>query len=388
MNSLHSQLSTFNFQLSTFNSQFRMYLAPLNYDRFFKKVFSHVHIAKAFLEDFLGVEIEEIKPLERAKYLTDESAKIEVDFRCKIKGSYIIIEMQQWYKPDVVRRFYLYHCASTTLQLETLAEKKIEIKNKNKKAKDRNYKEVQPVLTLVWMVNDNLEFTAPFVAYTTAPETALTFLENHSLWEKEDIKELLELRKEILKTLENKHKNLDFLRKNRLIFMFQDNIAKDDKLKKYRDWFEFAEKTLNKANKKADFHKFQQKDIFKEIMSLIAKSGLDKEELAYISDEAENIILFKRFIDGERETIFEEVYEEIYEEAWEKGIEKGIEKGREKERILQEELREKERRIQEEKQKAEKINMAKTLLMNGVSKEIVQQTTQLSIAEIEELIKK
>lgn len=27
-----------------------MYLVPLNYDRFFKKKFSHTHIAKAFLE--------------------------------------------------------------------------------------------------------------------------------------------------------------------------------------------------------------------------------------------------------------------------------------------------------------------------------------------------
>ncbi len=37
-----------------------MYLAPLNYDRFFKKVFSDIKIAKKFLEDFLGVDIEEI----------------------------------------------------------------------------------------------------------------------------------------------------------------------------------------------------------------------------------------------------------------------------------------------------------------------------------------
>ena len=96
-----------------------MYLAPLNYDRFFKKVFSQVHIAKAFLEDFLDVKIQEITFLDRAKYLTDASAKIEVDFSCKINGANIIVEMQQWYKPDVIKRFYLYHCASTALQLES-----------------------------------------------------------------------------------------------------------------------------------------------------------------------------------------------------------------------------------------------------------------------------
>ena len=63
-----------------------MYLAPLNYDRFFKKVFSHTHIAKAFLEDFLDVRITEITLLENAKYLTDDAARVEVDFRCKING--------------------------------------------------------------------------------------------------------------------------------------------------------------------------------------------------------------------------------------------------------------------------------------------------------------
>ena len=46
-----------------------MYLAPLNYDRFFKKVFSQTHIAKAFLEDLLDTPIEEIKLLERTHLL-------------------------------------------------------------------------------------------------------------------------------------------------------------------------------------------------------------------------------------------------------------------------------------------------------------------------------
>ena len=37
-----------------------MYLAPLNFDRFFKKVFSDPEIAKTFLEDFLDTEIESL----------------------------------------------------------------------------------------------------------------------------------------------------------------------------------------------------------------------------------------------------------------------------------------------------------------------------------------
>lgn len=40
-----------------------MYLAPLNADRFFKKVFSDNRISKRFLEDFLEIEIESIELL-------------------------------------------------------------------------------------------------------------------------------------------------------------------------------------------------------------------------------------------------------------------------------------------------------------------------------------
>ena len=40
-----------------------MYLAPLNYDRFFKKVFSEIAIAQQFLEDFLDVNIESIESI-------------------------------------------------------------------------------------------------------------------------------------------------------------------------------------------------------------------------------------------------------------------------------------------------------------------------------------
>ncbi len=290
-----------------------MYIAPLNYDRFFKKVFSHVHIAKAFLEDFLAVTIQEIALLERTKHLTDESARVEIDFRCKINGANIIIEMQQWYKPDVIKRFYLYHCVSTALQLETLAEKKVPIKTEDKRAKDRSYKEVVPVLTLVWMVDDSLQFSEHFMGYTTAPETALSFLENHDLWEKEDRTELLDIRQNILKILDNNHKNLDFLRKNRLVFMFQENIIKDDKFPNYHRWFEFAEKTRHKNNKKTDFIKFRKEDLFQDIMRIIGKDALNKDDLNYIETEEEHIKLVSKALRDERESGFEEGFEEGFE---------------------------------------------------------------------------
>ncbi len=38
-------------------------MAPLNYDRYFKKVFSNERIAKCFLEDFLEVNISSLEKM-------------------------------------------------------------------------------------------------------------------------------------------------------------------------------------------------------------------------------------------------------------------------------------------------------------------------------------
>ncbi|MDZ7877195.1 MAG: hypothetical protein U5L45_05970 [Saprospiraceae bacterium] len=84
------------------------YLAPLNFDRFFKKVFSDLDTAKEFLQDFLDVTIESIEVLPLAHKVTDAAVDVEFDYCCKINGQYQIIEMQQWYTSDVVKRFFSY----------------------------------------------------------------------------------------------------------------------------------------------------------------------------------------------------------------------------------------------------------------------------------------
>ena len=38
-----------------------MYLAPINYDRFFERVFRDIKIAKQFLEDLLNINIDTLK---------------------------------------------------------------------------------------------------------------------------------------------------------------------------------------------------------------------------------------------------------------------------------------------------------------------------------------
>ena len=147
-----------------------MYLAPLNYDRFFKKVFSDTKIAKQFLEDFFEFEIEEIEQLPLDHKLTNEANVLSFDYRCKVKGKYIVVDMQQWYKHDVVKRFYLYHGANTVLQLEQLPYKKVE---KERKIKD--YSGVLPVITLIWMVDDGLKFKKDTVGFTMLPTELFDF---------------------------------------------------------------------------------------------------------------------------------------------------------------------------------------------------------------------
>ncbi len=48
-------------------------MAPLNYDRFFKKVFSDDEIAKTFLEDLLDIEIEQIYKLPTSRRVSDDA---------------------------------------------------------------------------------------------------------------------------------------------------------------------------------------------------------------------------------------------------------------------------------------------------------------------------
>ena len=142
-----------------------MFLAPLTYDEFFKKVFSNLDIAQAFLEDFFEIKIESITKLDERHKVTRDSTVVEFDFRCKIDGAYVIIDMQQWKKPDIVHRFSLYHSLSSVLQLEDMPLKSIFINKKNRIKKDsekknerikvKDYRRLEPVITLIWMVDDS-----------------------------------------------------------------------------------------------------------------------------------------------------------------------------------------------------------------------------------------
>lgn len=337
-----------------------MYLAPINYHRFFVKVFSDERIAQKFLEDFLDVEIQEFQVLEDKHRITNDAAAVEFDFRCKIQDSYVIIDMQQWYKPDIVQRFFLYHTLNTALQLEELPLKRFDFPAKAKMPKrGKDYRLLAPVYTLIWMVVDTLNFDLDYVSYLMAPEILVDFLNNNRLWREPEIKKLLEERKKVLKVLQNEAKNLDFLPKNRLIFMFQKNIVKNKAMKKYEKWFEFAEKTRNENNAEEDFEAYKGDEIFCEMMRRLRKDTLSDEDFYYIEDQKE---------------AWEEA-ERLERGFYEDGKKQGRKEGR------------KEGKIEgiKEGAKDKAIQMARIMKENQEPVEKISKYTGLSIDEIQDL---
>ena len=298
-----------------------MYLAPLNFDRFFKKVFSEPDIAKKFLEDFLDTEIETLTILKEKHAITDDAAFVEFDFRCKIKGAYIIIDMQQWYKSDVAQRFYLYHALNTGLQLETLPKRKIMLDTGTKRIKKvKDYRLLEPVYTIIWMVDDTFNFQKEdYVSFKMTPEILIDFVKNKKLLNKKEIQILIEEHAKVIKVLSNKSKDIDFFARNRLMFLFQKNIVKNKKIEKYVRWFDFAEKTRNTENKEEDFRKFESDPPFDEIIRRLNKTILTNEDLEYIKREKDSWEEVKRY-DMEH-------YEEGLKEGEIKGLKEGEIKG-------------------------------------------------------------
>ncbi|MCX6579464.1 MAG: hypothetical protein NT166_04710 [Candidatus Aminicenantes bacterium] len=289
-----------------------MFLAPLNYDKYFNKVFSNERIAKRFLEDFLETGINEFEMLKGKLRVTDNASLVEFDFRCKIDNSFVILDMQQWYKRDVTQRFYIYHALNTGLQLEKLPSKRVLYDysyQKSKKVED--YRALLPVLTLVWMADDSLDFKDDYVAYSMSPEIVVEFVKNKKLWHKPEIVELLKERARLLEVLDNQTKELQFLAKNRLIFMLQKNTVKNKNKARYVKWFEFAEKTKNTDNKKEDFQEYLDDEIFCEMMKRLSKDTLTDDDFSYIQNEKTFWEEVERFEQG------------IYEVAWNEGEAKG-----------------------------------------------------------------
>ncbi len=355
-----------------------MFVASLNLDLFFKKVFSNKRIAKHFLEDLLGVTITEIKFLSIENKITDDAVTVKFDFRCKIRGQYVVIEMQQKYKVDVIKRFYLYHAVSTALQLEALKPIAV-IKPDGETYTEKNYSTLEPVITIIWMVDDMLGFDEDYIAYTTLPEATKDFITDKNLWGN-DLDTILAERKKVLKIIENDTKGLDFFTKNRLIYIFQKNIVKNKRINlPYYKWFDFATKSRNVNNKEEDFTHYKNDKDMAEVINRLRKDKLTTEEADYASAFMSFEVAFER-MRQEKEADHKQI----------RKIEREIHKAEQvllKER--EERIKEREERIKaEEEKQLLQIKMIKMLMQQGTSLPAIAEILGISLEETNELVKK
>lgn len=361
-----------------------MYLAPINYDRFFERVFRDLDISKQFLQDLLNINIDTIELLSRKNKITDDAAFVEFDFRCKIDGQYAIIDMQQWYKQDVVKRFFLYFCNNTSLQLENMPVMNVPAQSSGIVYKTKNYNLLEPSLTVIWMASDTLGFTDDIMAFSIFPEILHDFIRNEALWATNNLSNLLKKRAEVLKRLDNNTKGLDFLRKNRLIYAFQANIVKNKEqmMTKYYKWFEFAAKTQNPNNKESDFESFKNVPVFSHIMEKLRTTTLSEDDFQYIADRAE----YERGV---------AVYDEkIRQGAWNEAMLKYepivlMLKQAEKDKLQAEKDKlQAEKKAEQEKQKAERvlILMIRKSLKRGDSVEDIAELLEIDAPTIERFL--
>ena len=345
------------------------YLAPLNYDRFFKQVFSDIKIAKCFLEDFLDTEIQTIKPLKKVNKLTKVSKSVKFDFRCKTDDKHIIIEMQQWEKQDIVQRFLTYLAVNISLQLEDLPDKSIKRGEEIIEIKD--YRRLEPSIILIWLVDDDFKQNENFISYSPYPESIAKFIRDTKLWNSNCLQDLIDKRNDLLTLLNNKHRSLDFLQENKLIFMFQPNIICSEKITKYKKWFEFAEKTRDFTNIASDFDKYKNEPIFVEMMRMLLTKSFDKEQFDYLKKT-------KKINEGLKS------YEEgVYEYGFIDGEVQGIEKGIEKEKANSKKIIE---QAKAEKQQAELKAEVFKLLLQGKNVKEISQILEISTDYIQEIL--
>lgn len=356
-----------------------MYAAPLNFDRFFKKVFSEVNIAKKFLEDFFDVDIEEIERMPVKHKLTDAAAVVEFDFRCKIKGKYIIIDMQQAYKRDVMKRFYVYHALNTGMQLETLP-KIVAMTTSGKKYEVKSYDGIVPAVTLIWMANDTFNLDLETLTFYLSPEQLTDFIKNDALWASKDVEKIWKIREELLALLNNDTKELGFLSENKFIYAFQRNIVKSQKFHKYKVWFDFAETTLNPDNTKEDFEKFKNNQSLMEVLERIKTDTLDEEELSLV-DEYEisfrELAEYREYLSEYRDYLFGPFKEEMTQ--------------RHLRDLRQQAFREAKEEVREEVAKEVEMTKEKTILsahQQGLDNALIATITQLSMEKINEIIEK
>ena len=145
---------------------------------------------------------------------------------------------------------------------------------------------------------------------------------------------------------------------NKLIYAFQKNIAKNPKHAKYFEWFEFAERCLNKNNQSADFEKYRKDEVFLEMMRRLQADKATPDDFQII-----------------------ELYEQIANTEVELQEEK--KRAEQEKKRAEVELQEEKKRAEQEKQK--RLIAAKTMKDDGMPIALIARYLGLTIDVIEAL---
>ncbi len=362
-----------------------MEILPLTYDRYFKKVFSNTRITKQFLEDFLGIEIESIELFDKDFNVTNTSRELRFDCVGKADQQHFIVEMQQWYKYDVVKRFYLYHCANTLLQLENMPMRERLVRNRStgefKLKKEKDYSTLTPTITILWFVDDSFKITKEYVNYIVLPEDTKDFILNENLWSNKE--KLEQTRQELINLLNNNEKGLTFLQDNKMIYALQRQIIKNDRQQKYFRWFDFAEKTKNKNNSKSDFYEYKDNDIFDEIMRLLSVQFVPEKDIKQAEDYCDYNEKYLKQVDMDYKRGFAKAKKELGQEL--KENKKELKENKKELKENKKELKENKKELETNKETI--INSAKAMLQANMSVKQVQKITKLSKDLVKELHK-
>jgi hypothetical protein len=89
-----------------------------------------------------------------------------------------------------------------------MPDKSIDLED-NRTRDIKDYDNLIPLITLIWLADDTLNFKEDYVSYTMANEILLEFIRNKNLWKEENILVILEQRAKCLEIINNKTKNLD-----------------------------------------------------------------------------------------------------------------------------------------------------------------------------------
>ena len=162
------------------------------------------------------------------------------------------------------------------------------------------------------------------------------------------------------------------MQENKLIYAFQKNIVKNAKYTKYYEWFEFAERSLKKDNTEADFEKYNNNDVFLEMMHRLKAGTMTNED-------ADLIVLYNEFI----HTV-DDLEEAIKQEK------QRAEKAQKQLRTEKQRAEEAQKQLQTEKQRAEtqkqqRLIAAKAMKNDGMPIGQIARYLNLTPDELEQL---